>query len=231
MRFKFIPSIIGLVSVIFSNNMSFAADIDLETIRHSAEAFVQTQITPPKEGELSIEAAQLDSRLRFSHCSEPLETSLPGKQEINNNATVLVRCNHENWQVYVPVRVQLLLPRIVASVPLGRGMVLSPSNLTVALIESRFQRGAIYQSPQALFGAKVKRNVKIGEAVQANDICMVCRNDKVVISAGQPGLKIITQGTALSDGTLGEQIRVKNNRSNKIISAQVSAVGEVDVSY
>ncbi|ELI6446837.1 TPA: flagellar basal body P-ring formation chaperone FlgA [Photobacterium damselae] len=231
MRFKFIPSIIGLVSVIFSNNMSFAADIDLETIRHSAEAFVQTQITPPKEGELSIEAAQLDSRLRFSHCSEPLETSLPGKQEINNNATVLVRCNHENWQVYVPVRVQLLLPRVVASVPLGRGMVLSPSNLTVALIESRFQRGAIYQSPQALFGAKVKRNVKIGEAVQANDICMVCRNDKVVISAGQPGLKIITQGTALSDGTLGEQIRVKNNRSNKIISAQVSAVGEVDVSY
>ncbi|ENX3945667.1 flagellar basal body P-ring formation chaperone FlgA [Photobacterium damselae] len=231
MRFKFIPSIIGLVSVIFSNNISFAADIDLETIRHSAEAFVQTQITPPKEGELSIEAAQLDSRLRFSHCSEPLETSLPGKQEINNNATVLVRCNHENWQVYVPVRVQLLLPRVVASVPLGRGMVLSPSNLTVALIESRFQRGAIYQSPQALFGAKVKRNVKIGEAVQANDICMVCRNDKVVISAGQPGLKIITQGTALSDGTLGEQIRVKNNRSNKIISAQVSAVGEVDVSY
>ncbi|MGI2801365.1 flagellar basal body P-ring formation chaperone FlgA, partial [Photobacterium damselae] len=85
--------------------------------------------------------------------------------------------------------------------------------------------------PQALFGAKVKRNVKMGEAVQANDICMVCRNDKVVISAGQPGLKIITQGTALSDGTLGEQIRVKNNRSNKIISAQVSAVGEVDVSY
>ncbi|MHA6609782.1 flagellar basal body P-ring formation chaperone FlgA [Photobacterium damselae] len=231
MRFKFIPSIIGLVSVIFSNNMSFAADIDLETIRHSAEAFVQTQITPPKEGELSIEAAQLDSRLRFSHCSEPLETSLPGKQEINSNATVLVRCNHENWQVYVPVRVQLLLPRVVASVPLGRGMVLSPSNLTVALIESRFQRGAIYLSPQALFGAKVKRNVKIGEAVQANDICMVCRNDKVVISAGQPGLKIITQGTALSDGTLGEQIRVKNNRSNKIISAQVSAVGEVDVSY
>ncbi|HIF9218626.1 TPA: flagellar basal body P-ring formation chaperone FlgA [Photobacterium damselae] len=231
MRFKFIPSIIGLVSVIFSNNMSFAADINLETIRHSAEAFVQTQITPPKEGELSIEAAQLDSRLRFSHCSEPLETSLPGKQEINNNATVLVRCNHENWQVYVPVRVQLLLPRVVASVPLGRGMVLSPNNLTVALIESRFQRGAIYQSPQALFGAKVKRNVKIGEAVQANDICMVCRNDKVVISAGQPGLKIITQGTALSDGTLGEQIRVKNNRSNKIISAQVSAVGEVDVSY
>ncbi|MGR5279888.1 flagellar basal body P-ring formation chaperone FlgA [Photobacterium damselae] len=231
MRFKFIPSIIGLVSVIFSNNMSFAADIDLETIRHSAEAFVQTQITPPKEGELSIEAAQLDSRLRFSHCSEPLETSLPGKQEINNNATVLVRCNHENWQVYVPVRVQLLLPRVVASVPLGRGMVLSQNNLTVALIESRFQRGAIYQSSQALFGAKVKRNVKIGEAVQANDICMVCRNDKVVISAGQPGLKIITQGTALSDGTLGEQIRVKNNRSNKIISAQVSAVGEVDVSY
>ncbi|HIF9107949.1 TPA: flagellar basal body P-ring formation chaperone FlgA [Photobacterium damselae] len=231
MRFKFIPSIIGLVSVIFSNNMSFAADIDLETIRHSAEAFVQTQITPPKEGELSIEAAQLDSRLRFSHCSEPLETSLSGKQEINNNATVLVRCNHENWQVYVPVRVQLLLPRVVASVPLGRGMVLSQNNLAVALIESRFQRGAIYQSPQALFGAKVKRNVKIGEAVQANDICMVCRNDKVVISAGQPGLKIITQGTALSDGTLGEQIRVKNNRSNKIISAQVSAVGEVDVSY
>ncbi|TNF13666.1 MAG: flagella basal body P-ring formation protein FlgA, partial [Vibrionaceae bacterium] len=45
------------------------------------------------------------------------------------------------------------------------------------------------------------------------------------------GMSITTKGTALSDGTFGEQIKVKNDKSNRIIDAQVSGIGEVTVQF
>ena len=44
-------------------------------------------------------------------------------------------------------------------------------------------------------------------------------------------MSITTKGTALSDGILGEQIKVKNNKSNRIIDAKVSGVGKVLVQF
>ncbi len=62
-------------------------------------------------------------------------------------------------------------------------------------------------------------------------VCVVCRNDSVLIQAISNGMNITTKGTALSDGSLGQQIRVKNDKSNRIIDAQVSGIGEVVVQF
>ncbi|MBN8115235.1 flagella basal body P-ring formation protein FlgA, partial [Vibrio vulnificus] len=48
---------------------------------------------------------------------------------------------------------------------------------------------------------------------------------------GKSGMSITTKGTAMSDGVVGEQIKVKNDKSNRIIDAQVSGVGEVTVAF
>ena len=64
-----------------------------------------------------------------------------------------------------------------------------------------------------------------------NDICLVCRNDSVLIRAGQSGLAIVTTGKALSDGAIGDEIRVQNSKSKRIIDGVITAVGEVSVKY
>ncbi len=42
---------------------------------------------------------------------------------------------------------------------------------------------------------------------------------------------ITTKGVALTDGSHGEQIKVKNIKSNRIISGQVTGISEVTVIF
>lgn len=228
---KLLPICIGLLLFFFNINSVAAKQNVLDNIENTAESYIKQQLTPPEHGTLQVKAASLDNRLRFSSCSTPLTAEIPGKQSLTGNVTVLVKCITEQWQLYVPVNVQLALPKVVAAVTLGRGTILSADKLSIKPIESRFQRGNDFSDPNALIGAKIKRNVKSGDLIQRRDICFVCRNETVIIRAGANGLQIITQGKALSDGAVGDEIRVQNTKSKRIIDAIITAVGEVTVKY
>lgn len=221
----------GLLVFFFSTFVSAAPQNTLNMVQHAAEEYVKTIVDFPPKGQLTVKAANLDSRLKLTICPEHLESSVPGKQSLTGNVTVLVSCRSESWQVYVPVRIQLLLPRVVATKPLARGVVLSASDLAVQMVETRFQRGVVFERPQQIIGSKVKRNVNMGDAIQGSDICLVCRNDSVLIKAGRSGLNIVTKGTALSDGSLGEQIRVQNTKSKRVVDGTITGVGEVTVNF
>ena len=56
-----------------------------------------------------------------------------------------------------------------------------------------------------------------------------CEGDNVTIYATTRTLTIKTTGVALQDGNIGEQIRVKNQKSGKTISARVKDVESVEV--
>ncbi|GAB6259862.1 flagellar basal body P-ring formation chaperone FlgA [Photobacterium sp. R1] len=222
---------IGILCGFLSANAIAASDNMLSNVRQAATDHIRSLVLRPERGELKITAAELDNRLRIGDCQEPLSSSVPGKQSLTGNVTVLVSCPTAGWQVYVPVQVSLMLPRVVAARPLARGAVIRASDLKVDQVETRFQRSVVFEYPEQIIGSTVKRNINMGEAVEGNDICLVCRNDSVLIKAGQSGLNIVTKGTALSDGSLGEEIRVQNNKSRRIVGATITAVGEVTVRY
>ncbi|WP_279145468.1 flagellar basal body P-ring formation chaperone FlgA [Photobacterium carnosum] len=223
--------IIGSLLLNFSINVHATQISQQSIIQQTAADHIKHSFTPSDFGSVNITAATLDSRLRFPTCSSPLVATTPGKQTLSGNVTVLVRCNSEDWQLYVPVNVQQTLPQVIATTHLGRGALLSAANIKVAMIENRFQRGVSFTDPQQIIGSKVKHTVKAGDVIQANDICLVCRNDSVLIRASQTGLAIVTTGKALSDGAIGDEIRVQNSKSKRIIDGVITAVGEVSVKY
>ncbi|WP_181314118.1 flagellar basal body P-ring formation chaperone FlgA [Photobacterium phosphoreum] len=223
--------IIGTLLLSFSLNSYAMPQSQPSLIQKTAADHIKQALIKPDFGSIKVTAAKLDSRLRFPPCSTPLLASTPGKQTLSGNVTVLVRCESQNWQLYVPVSVQQTLPQVIATTHLGRGALLSIANLKIAMVESRFQRGVSFNDPQQIIGSKVKRAVKAGDVIQANDICLVCRNDSVLIRAGQSGLAIVTTGKALSDGAIGDEIRVQNSKSKRIIDGVITAVGEVSVKY
>ncbi|MDD1783298.1 flagellar basal body P-ring formation protein FlgA [Enterovibrio sp. ZSDZ35] len=223
--------IIGTLVSGFSSIIAAAPANQLQAVKDAAESFVETLITAPEHGKLEVQAGHLDSRLTLSNCPSELKTTVPGRQSLNKSVTVMVRCEEDDWQVYVPVQIKLLTPIIVAKRPLDRGVTLTNEDLIIQLVEARFQRGQTYTDADIIIGSRIKRNVGIGEPVQGNDICMVCRNDEVIITASGSGLNIIAKGSALSDGALGEQIKVRNSKSNRIVDATITAVGRVDVKF
>lgn len=223
----FISSCCLLIS---SNCLAVSAE-QILLIKQAAEQQVEAIIAPPLNGVQKISAQQIDSRLNLPDCSEPLTTSIPGKQNYKFSATVLVQCNVEKWKLYVPVRITTLIPMVVATRTMANGTKLSKSDLKIGLVNSRFQRGQIFTDVKQLIGSKVKRNLSIGNPVQGNNICLVCKKDPVIIIASSANLTVKAKGIALSDGSLGDEVTVKNIKSKRTIIGTVSSVGIVKVSF
>ncbi|GBL02103.1 flagella basal body P-ring formation protein FlgA [Vibrio harveyi] len=94
----------------------------------------------------------------------------------------------------------------------------------------RFRKDGFTNFEQVV-GAKLKRNVRLGDVVERNDVCVVCRNEKVTIRAVKGGMTITTQGTALQDGSSGDQVRVKNDKSQRIIEGIVTGIAEITITF
>ncbi|MBL4829716.1 MAG: flagellar basal body P-ring formation protein FlgA [Aliivibrio sp.] len=222
---------IGITIFFFSSFLNAATAEQLVAIKSAATAHVRSLVTQPENGVLSIEAGYLDSRIRTSDCPVALETSLPGNKRVSDHSSILVQCLPDKWRVYVPVRTKLMVPLITAVKPLSRGTVLSSSDLTSTLVNTNTYRKGGFTDKDKIIGPRVKRSVRMGEPIEKGDICLVCRNDKVIIKAVKGGLSIVTKGTALNDGSLGEQVKVKNDKSKRIIEGIVTNVGEISVRF
>lgn len=82
-------------------------------------------------------------------------------------------------------------------------------------------------------GQKVLRPMVIDQVVTPVALeqpAMVRKGDQVVIIARAGNLAVRMPGEAMSDGGFNEQIRVKNLNSNRVIKANITGPGQVEVS-
>ncbi len=222
---------IVILMFFFSNFVQSATPEQLDHIRQMAESYAIESAKSTEGAQIEAKAAPLDNRIQASECPTGLSAFSASKNGSASHITVLVKCEAEGWRVYVPVRLTTTIPAVVAATPLSRGQIITESQITLDMVNVLRFRQQGFVSTSQIIGAKVKRNVKLGDIIDRNDICVVCRNESVVIKAVKSGMTITTQGTALSDGNTGEQIKVQNTKSNRIIDAQVSGIGEVTVRF
>ena len=74
---------------------------------------------------------------------------------------------------------------------------------------------------------KVKRRLRAGQPITANNLCFVCRR-QCHYYVWQQMLNVKTLGAAFKT-KLGDTISVTNQRSGKRIRARVTGIGEVIV--
>ncbi|MDA0146949.1 flagellar basal body P-ring formation chaperone FlgA [Vibrio sp. LaRot3] len=228
---KRIFNFIGVVLVFFSFSSISATPEQIETIQRAAEQYIVDTVEPPYGGTLEAKAANIDSRVFATDCPTPLMTSSSSTNPNASNITVLVACNEDDWKLYVPVRLVRSGPQVALITPLSRGHIISAHDVTINMVDLQRLRRQGFSSINDVVGAKVKKNLRAGEVIEQNDICVVCRNETVTIKANKSGMTITTKGVALSDGSHGEQIRVKNSKSNRIIEARVTGISEVSVTF
>lgn len=125
------------------------------------------------------------------------------------------------------------VPVSVPSRVIRPGETVKPSDLTVTHIDSsRLPPEAVVHRGD-LIGNEARRTLSAGRVVTGNLIgppTLVERNTPVTITFRQSGLKILGKGKALEDGGLGELVRVMNIESKRVIEAEVTGAGEVDIS-
>lgn len=185
------------------------------------------------DGRPQIEINRLDPRLRLAACATPLSIRLESPKQPIGRISLRVRCDSTaQWTVFVPAQIKLYRQIVVASRPMKRQTVLGAADIHLAERDvGALNAGYLTELAQAI-GNKSTRPLLADQALTPNMIeqpDVISKNDQVVISAGTHNMTVRMPGEALSDGAPGEQIRVRNLSSQRIIKARVTGPGQVEV--
>lgn len=216
--------VISIIFIVLLNSNLLAFEIQpLEQIVNTAKQFAYEQIQQQKNPtNLKISTGELDPRLRLALCNEPLEAFNPPGSRTLGNTTVGVKCSSPKpWSIYVPIRIAIYEQVVIASDPLRRGQIISPSDVNTHEVDISQLRGIPYLLADEVIGNKTKKNIPAGSVIHSGNICLICKGDKVSITASASSIAVIMSGVALSDGGEGDAIRVQNSSSKRVIEATI----------
>ncbi len=198
-----------------------------------AKRFINDNINHTQYTKVKIAMGQLDNRLNLNKCPVALQTQLSSGSQFSGKSTILVKCNGPKpWTVYIGAQIKLYKEFIATARPLDRGHILSSHDLTAVEKElSRLNQG-YYSDKSSLIGQQLKRRLPQNRLIKANYISpptLVKRGEIVTIIAENSGFSVKMSGKALTNGTKGDRIRVKNLSSSRIIEGTVMAHGLVNI--
>jgi flagella basal body P-ring formation protein FlgA len=179
-----------------------------------------------------IEVQQLDPRLRLPACDKDLSATLESPAQPAGRVTVRVRCEGASpWSLFVPAQVHIYRNVLLASRPLKRANVLSAADLKLAERDVGLLNQGYLTSLEQATGKKLTRQLLTDQVLvpaHLQQAEVISKGDHVVITARSGGISVRMSGEALTDGALGEQIRVRNQGSGRSIKVRVTGPGQVE---
>ena len=203
-----------------------------ENIRHSVKEYLTLKSAEYQLDDINIQVGQLDHRLKLAKCSEPLNVQMRN-DNMPGNLTVEVRCLKEQpWKIYIQASVHAYTPVYVAKSPILRGERIQPSSIKLTKRNITSLHGHYVTDLSSLEGTIAKRMINKGQVISPAHLIkskLIKRGESVTIIAETSGITVRMKGKALNDAAAGEQVRVKNTNSKRIIEGVAVKRGQVKV--
>lgn len=223
-------------AVVYSQS-SVAAEATLpEQLVGSSQQFLEQAVNEYLErseiqARHEIEIHQLDPRLRLPACDKELSTNLESPAQPVGRVTVKVRCEGASpWTIFVPAQVHIFRNVLIVSRPLKRANILSEADLKLVERDIGLLSQGYLTSYEQAVGKKLTRQLLMDQVlapIHLQQAEVIRKGDHVVITATSAGISVRMSGEALTDGALGQQIRVRNQGSGRAITVRVTGPGQV----
>ncbi len=183
--------------------------------------------------DIEISVQSIDQRLQLKPCSNVLSFEGSASQRLPGRAMIKVSCrSNQPWSLYVPATVSWVQPVVMTKLALQRGQDIGAGDVYIE--QKRISRPGVQyvHSADQVIGKMAARRLAANKPVdwrfleQAN---LVRKGETVQLLAQSGSIAISMDGKALSNGTKGEQIRVRNTLSNRVVEALVVARGKAEV--
>ena len=173
---------------------------------------------------------------QYAPCQTPLSVSAPGGERLDlRRLRFDVRCEAgQGWEVAVTVKPDIYLQVLMAKETLERGHVLSASDVTLRKFNISTLRGGYVTRPDDVVGLTLKRRLRELQPLSMSQLdspVLVERGQRVLMIASQDGVEARTMGIASKKGRKGEMIKVKNESSERDVTATVIDMGVVRTGY
>lgn len=204
---------------------------NIANLRAQVAHFLTDEYEKSDAAKTEIKVNNLDSRLRLTKCDQDLSMILKDASKSGGNINVEVACKGAStWKILVPALAKVYRPVATAGRNFQRGDVIGESDLAIEVIDVSNFRMGFALTPDALIGKEVKCTINKGETFRNSALdspLVIRRGDTVSMESSVGEISVKTSATAVSDGRIGQQIRVKNLQSARIINARVVASGKV----
>jgi flagellar basal body P-ring formation protein FlgA len=210
----------GLVSAGTNTLLAEAGDF-------AREAAMQTY----PDGEVSVRMVPLDPRLNLAACEE-LDLRIPGDRTAGR-VSVHARCRAPvNWGIYLTAQVDVVLPVVTLTGPVPRDSVLRPGDMATVETNLATLRDGYLTDPDAAVGMAARHNLRADSVIYQHQLAaprLVRKGDTVTLATSVGTVTVTTQAVALTDGVYGEQVDVRNPRSDRVVSGWVTGAGTVSM--
>lgn len=202
-----------------------------QTILMAIRGFIESNFRHPEEAH-EVAIAPLDTRLRLAQCSQPIEVFYPAAQREAGHVSVGVRCQgSQPWSIYHKANIRIFKDVTVLNRAVRQGTILMPSDIGIVRKDLTQVRGA-YLNPEQVINKPVKKSLPAGTILNADHLTtpkVIKRGQKVLIRAQSAYFDVSMSGFALTDGELGQRIKVRNEGSKRIVEGTVTAEGVVSI--
>lgn len=223
-------SVLALLWPLTSNAGTTVADIQLsiQDFMHQYQEVLQQRY--PNASRVSHKINTLDSRLIMADCDEDITVVRRDNSEIGR-INLKVSCNAPTrWSIYVPTDIQVFHPVVVSGSPISKNTLLRDHHLSMRDMDIGRIRGSYYFHLSDVIDMESRRQLTPGTVITSSHLrlpMVISKGDSVVLSAVLGSLSVKAPATALTDGRQGQQIRVQNKQSKRIVDARVTGPGAV----
>ena len=234
----------GLLALCLSSaSIGFAADLPnaisaQDALQVQLQKWLDTQAGFQGRG---LQMAPLDGRITVQNCQQNLQFDQP----FPNQPSVRVRCFAPQWQLFVSLQnapvstanrtnpAAAAQKVLVAKDLLKRGTLLTPAMFSTEYATVPGAEGQLISDPKVLVNMELVRDLAPNTPLKTYDFkpaILVKRGQEVQVTAGDVShFSITMRAEAMQDGGAGEQIRLKNTESGRIISGVVTGPGTAKV--
>lgn len=228
-------SIATLATLLWHSSMAVASALQ-EQVDAALTAYVQAlepgASAQKNEGRRNEGSWQkLDTRLNLPVCSQSLDIE-PFSGKSSGRTTLKISCETPAWSLLVPVNIRSFQQVVVAKSPVTRNAMVAANVLAVEEREIKPSLSDFFVDPTLVSGRLAKRAINTDQIITAPMLTnpnVVSKGQSVIIEATTGNFAIRTAGEALTNGGLGDTIRVRNAQSGRLVEGTVVSEGKVRI--
>ncbi len=224
-----------ILFALFSNaNHSYAGAQSLSSLEKAAKNFLQIHYREKAE-KIIITVSRLDARLRLESCLSPPSFTVRDNAAAGGAISLKAVCLGEKpWSLYMAAHAALHHQIVVAVRPLARGEVIQSEDITTELLDTSTLRNGYLTNTEFAVGKLLKHPLRIREPLRQGVLTSpiaVKRGQTVRLEVISGSITVAAKAIALTNGRIGESVRVRNISSKRVVNAEVVENGRVMTTF
>jgi flagellar basal body P-ring formation protein FlgA len=215
---------VSFAMMVISNNAYSDSRHSLEDITKTAHDFALSQFLNT-DGEIHVVVGRLDPRLNLHKCNIPLEAFSQNYEMRQSISTVGVRCNDSKpWSLYVPVSIRSYKMVATLKHAVIRNSILSGDDIVLKKMDINRLSSGYFEELAQLKGKVLTQNLAKGVVLTQHHLkspMAIKRGQTVTLIAKNAVIEVRMKGVAMTKGAIGERIKVKNEKSKRIIEGVI----------